>query len=591
MQKIKIKKELPKVISIIVLISLLLLFLILDVILYYNDNVEQKTILLIVSITIEFMGLAYFIIQDIICIKRRDEKKVYFDNDGIEKEFSFIDRINILNSIKDEVTEISETKRNKRINNCIIKQIESKSGNGKRTLCKKIVNMFYNCKKIQYTDFVDICTEDDLNNYFKTHTFIKFRPNVVVINMRIDFTEKLEKIKDKDIIFIIILHSNNPDSEKLDFSAEDVCSLIKTWKRRDELKDIKAENEANLIVEITKNINEIIIILKQGGSIYFDDKKFIKFYDLINNMNYFDALEYYDDNIKGMFCNSLGKLKAEYEYANIFHFLGKYSKSIEMLEILRVKLSETDSSKRLILKDVINLLAHVNKHIGEFSYSLNLLKQFEYLNLTPNKSFFSILIFCYNQSFLDTNYNNHLSYLNELGEKLIFFEQQRNEKNEEYYFYETYYPVYLCYKNNFSTESLNTALTYIDEAIKYYEKKYKRFLTNCYFLKAEIYRHCQKWDNAEEYYLKCLKIYIKNNDKDILYMLSVTFEMINIFYNKPFTNIPYQLNFEYCLKECSKNDEYSFHKQLFYYTKQCKQDNKIYKFLENYFLNIINPIP
>lgn len=592
MKKIKIKKELPKWIRVTILILILILFLTLNVIYLCEIDSEKKVALLIIAIALEFIGLAYFIIQDIISIQKIAEKKIFFQNDGVENDFKFVDRKIILDSIDNQVDAIIKTKRKKRFQNCIIMEMESKSGNGKKTLCKKIVNKMYFYPQIKYTDFVDISNDDDIYNYFKTHTFIRFKLNVVVINMRFDLKNIIKEIKDKDIIFIIIAHSNNQGSIKLDLSADDVCELL-TCKQKNRLFD-ENKKEAESIIKITKNINDILIIIKNGGAIYCNNRVFIQFYSLINNMHYYEALDYYKQNINNAFQNSLGKLKATYEYANILHFTGKYLISKEILESLRVQLSESDPEELKILKDVINLLAHVNKHIGEFKYAFELLNNNQYLytnELTYNKSFFSILIFCYNQSFLDTRYKNSANYLEELEKKFNVFAKQRNKKNEVYYFYETYYPVYNCYKNNFSKDSLNISLTLIDDAINYYEKNYRRFLTNCYFLKAEIYRHIGEWQNAKEYYLKCLEIYRNNNDKDILYMLSITFEMINIFYDAPIKDIPFELNFEYCLNECSKNDQYNFHNQLFYYIQQYKNGNGTYMFLKDYFLKIINPIP
>ena len=596
MKPFKIKKELPKGRRIVVLSLILILFVILDSALYFcdNENTSKKQYLLITSIVVEFIGLAYFVIQDIINIKKMNDKKIFFENEGIEKDFCFVDRKEIIETIDAKINTIIKTKRRKRLNNYIIENVESKSGNGKKTLCKKIVNKLYFYEKIKCTDFIDnLVNLDELRNYFKTHTFIKYKLNVIVINMKKNLIDEIKKYKDKDILFIIIAHSNVSNSLNLDLSIEDVRTLI-TCKDNGKLSQLEIENEANCIIKITKNVNDILIIIKNGGSIYFDDKIFIHFYNLINDMHYYDAMEYYKNNIDNRFQNSLGKLKATYEYANILHFIGEYPDSKQKLEMLQAQLSESNYDELNILKDSIKLLAHINKHMGHFRYAYDLLNHHQNLfdnEFTYNKSYFSILIFCYNQSFLDTNYQNKSYYLNVLEEKLSIFHQQRNVKNEEFYFYETYYPVYICYKNNFSKESLHIALNMIDDAINYYEKKYRRFLTNCYFLKAEIYRHLNMWENAKENYLKCFEIYENNNDKDILYMLSITIEMIRIFYGVSFNDIPFQLDFEYCFDECAKSEQYSFHKMLFYYIKNYKQDSDAYNFFKTYFLNILNPIP
>lgn len=599
MKTYKVKKELPKLAKIVSSLFILILFVTLNFVIYFCDreNASKNEYLLIANIVVGFIEFAYFVIPDIINIKKMNDKKIYFKNEGIEDDFCFVDREKILKEIDDSINKIIKTKRAKRLNNFVIKNVESKPGNGKTTLCKKIINTLYSNGKIKYVDFIDnLVDSEELNNYFKTHTFVKYALNVIVINMKKNLIDEIKKYKDIDILFIIIAQSNESNSLNLDLSIEDVKTLI-TYKNNEEMLKSDIEKEAYCIISITKNVSDILIIIKKGGSIYFDDKIFIHFYNLINDMHYYEAMEYYKNNISEKFENSLGKLKATYEYANILHFMGKYSDSIEELEMLIARLpkefKDDELKEFIILKDSIRLLAHIYKHIGDFNYAYKLLtdKQNLFSNeLSYNKSFFSILIFCYNQSFLDKNYKR-IIYLDVLEEKLSAFKKQRNKKDEEYYFYETYYPVFFCYKNEFSEESLHTALKSIDIAINYYEKKYRRFLTNCYFLKAEIYRHLEMWENAKENYLKCFEIYENNNDKDILYMISITIEMINMFNKIQFSDIPIQLNFEHCQEECIKSDQYSFHKQLFYYISQYKQDKETYKFLENYFFSIVNPIP
>lgn len=597
MRKNIIKKELPKSHRIIILIAILIVFVILDILvtLCLADNTEVNIGLSVLLIIIDFIGLGYFIIQDIINIKKNELNKIHFDNDGIDFKFKFVDREEIINEIIFDVDNIIASKRKDRISNLIIKKISAEEGNGKRTLCKKIANELSKNDEIKYVDFIDNLTNvDDLRNYFLTHTFIKYQLNIVIINMKADIIDEIKKIQDKDILFIIISHSSSDESIKLELSVEHIAELIKFYENNTIKDEDAILNEAKSIYNVTNKIGNILIILKSGGSIYCNDKIFIDFYRYINNMQYYKAKEYFDTYIKDRYHDSIGKFKASYEYANIQHFLGNYDSAIETLEILKTQLSEINPNELNILKDVIILLSHIHKHVGKFLIGYELLNKNEHLfkgNINYNRHFFSLLIFSHNWKYIDKRYVSKYDYLEILKDKLDSFYCERDCMNEDYYFYETYYPIFNSYINNFSIESLTDGLQKINVAIEYYKENYKRFLTNCYFIKAEIYRHLNKWDEARENYLECYNIYEKNNDKDILYILSLTIEMIRIFYDVTFKNMPIQLDFEYCAQQCANKDEYIFHNQLFNYIKQAKIDSDIFKFLQNYFKNIINPIP
>lgn len=80
-------------------------------------------------------------------------------------------------------------------------------------------------------------------------------------------------------------------------------------------------------------------------------------------------------------------------------------------------------------------------------------------------------------------------------------------------------------------KKFNVAHRFIDQAISIYEKQDSRFLNNCYYIKAEIFRHEQKYSQACEYYQRCLNAYRFNNDIDVYSMAYTMLVYLNTVYN------------------------------------------------------------
>lgn len=589
-----IKKEWSKPSRIILLILILLIFVIVDIVVFKLSG-EGYTLSFFLTIIIDFIGLGYFVITDIKNIYLQSLRKIYFDNDGVDKDFSFVDREDIINDINKDVKSFINNKRIKKFN-ASITYIEPEKGNGKSSLCKKIANMLYTNKKIKTVNvFEDVNNVEDLNFFFNSTIFVKNRVNILIINMRNDLLEIIRNIRDKDIFFICFVPSNNK-GKRLNFSSKDVENLIKSHLNTNNLTETDIKDEANRIISLSDNISEILLILKNGGTIYFK-KNLLPFYKFIDNMEYKNAMKYFEDNIRKDMNNSISKYKAQFEYANINHFLGEYKKTIEDLEFINTQLSENDQYQLTLLKDSYKLLAHTYKHIGNFEIAKHNLECKYHLfenDLSYIKSYFSILIFFYNDKFLQTEIDDSkLKEIKEdMGKKFQLFKKRREEINDTYYYYETYYAIYHYYKNDYDLKSLNESLKYIDLAINYYEKNCKRLVTNCYFIKAEIYRHLSEWDKAIEYYLKCCKIYEKNQDNDIRFLLSIIFKAIEVVYDKKVNNIPDFLDFESCKNECCRDEnKYPFHLKLFYFLDFYQKDKVTYNFVENFFKTVIIPIP
>lgn len=147
------------------------------------------------------------------------------------------------------------------------------------------------------------------------------------------------------------------------------------------------------------------------------------------------------------------------------------------------------------------------KHQGAFDNAAAIL-----MNVAENhrsipwlRSHFSIDILRLNELVQPTHEWNIL--LNNLLLRMNTFKEKRKLRNSDYYFYEAYYPIVCFYKSKFNEGIIPQIIKIEDQAIAYYEKEERRYLTNCYFIKAELYRIAGDWKNAEEFYTRCYNIF------------------------------------------------------------------------------------
>ena len=170
------------------------------------------------------------------------------------------------------------------------------------------------------------------------------------------------------------------------------------------------------------------------------------------------------------------------------------------------------------------------------------------------------------------------------------FHEGRNDiaKNSNFYFFEAYYPIAAFYKSKFDLHTVGELIKIEEEAIAFYEANERRFLTNCWFIKAEFLRIAGNLKEAKEYYARCYQVYLRNGDKDILYLVAITEKYVEVF-NKYKMRIVANLN--RVLEDCKNEDGYNFHNQLISKLAEANYNKDAFAKIKQHFANTINPIP
>lgn len=575
-----------------------------------NSNLNEN----IITIIISYIATIYCIVQEIYALTKQSDSRFEYQN---KHEIPFIDRKELLTEIID--SSFKEINNN---NFYFIKNIRYGEKNGKTSLSKRLCYELQKIKDKRDNILVDNKLLDkrigniiylDYGKYGESfieevklnHTYIKGKKNIVVIknscnNAFIWDTE----LEDRDIFFIF-LNFNNNSNNQLFFSDDKIVQLIQELKKNPKYSYIYDMNKKGDINDIASklgnishnNIGTIIDVLMSNEfeTLLSTDKQFIDFYFEIKNGNYKKAKELYEkiDNTQNK--NTIFKYKKEFELANLNHFLGKYTESLGQLEILLSKLMIdqnillTNVGKNMC-DDIILLQAHINKHLGKFNEALDILNKNDSSEQTIpfQRAFFSISIFQLNSHFNhDNTWNN---FLNDLKHKMWKFKNDRTIKNSDYYFYETYYPIVKFYTEKYNKKVVPKLINIENQAINFYQKEERRYLTNCYFIKAELYRIIKKWNAAQKYYKLCYDVYCSNGDKDILYLLAYTCKAIYIT-EKVQLNLDSNFDYESVIELCKREEEFCFHQHLISMMEIAEHDNETYKKWKSLFEITINPIP
>lgn len=204
------------------------------------------------------------------------------------------------------------------------------------------------------------------------------------------------------------------------------------------------------------------------------------------------------------------KFRLEYLEADLMHLENHYEEALEKMEIMRAKyLSDTEKQHRIIEK-----ISHIKKHMGDFEGAISELVILPdsihvFLELSLN-----LLALCqYEDS----------KYLDETNRLLHKIEREKIAESDEHKdSYHTYKAVTATYDYKY-----DLAHSMIDIAIKKYENDDSKYLNNCYFIKAEIYRHQKIYDMACAYYQKCINAYHFNGDFDIFSLAFVMIKYLN----------------------------------------------------------------
>lgn len=577
------------------------------------NNSGWQIVVFLSSFFIECLGFFYCLFQDIANLVKLTPTKFVFDNDP--SGIPFVDRKELLEEII-----LESAKKIKDNNYYYIKNIRYGERNGKTAFAKRLCyeyqmlkdrdvnaiqipfpNLYKQIGSIIYIDYANYA--DSFNSRIKTEfTYIKGKKNIVVIdNSYEDLCLWTEDLADKDIFFIF-LNFNTNSEDALFFADDKIYDLLNRLHKNPAFSFItagKSKKEIGLIATklgniSNNNIGTIIDLLTSNDfSILLEtDKHFIDFYFAIKHGRYDDARKLYS-KIPKQSSNKVLKYKLKYEEANLVHFLGDYNTAYEELTILLALICndqqfyETTIGKSLYT-DIVILQAHVEKHRGNFDNAASLLMNVEedHRSIQWLRTHFSINILQLNDMIQPSHDWEIL--LNDLSYKMTVFKDKRKLKNSDYYFYEAYYPIVRFYVNKYDKGIIPKLISIEEQAITFYEQEERRYLTNCYFIKAELYRLNGEWKNAEEFYNRCYNIYCHNGDKDILYLVAITCKYLQCLEGVTL-DIPF--DWDTTINECKQNEGYNFHNRLISKLELSSVNEELRKYLIQHFRVTINPIP
>ena len=579
-----------------------------------GGNDKWRIVALGSSFLMECLGFLYCVIQDINNAIKEAPSRFIFDNGSTG--IPFVDREELLESIIHEsVKRIQDNNfyytRNIRYGErngktsfskklCYeIQRIKDKDENAVKVSCPKFYKQIGNIFYINYTNY-----SDSFATRIKTEfTYIKGKKNIVVVDNSYDnLCLWTDDLADRDVFFIFLNFNANSD-DALFFADDKIKELLirlQTIPAFSSISAEKTEEEISMIASklgsiSNNNIGTIIdLLLSNEFSILLEtDKQFVDFYFAIKHGKYPEAALLYRKIPTPPIKQEILRYKLKFEQANLTHFLGDYNTAYKDLELLLAEICNDQkfiksSIGEFLYTDIVLLQAHVKKHQGAFDDAASIL-----MNVTENyrsipwlRSHFSIDILRMNELIQPTYDWDNL--LDNLYLKMEAFKEKRKIRNSDYYFYEAYYPIVCFYKNKFNKGMIPELIKIEDQAISYYEKEERRYLTNCYFIKAELYRIVRDWKNAEEFYSRCYNIFCHNGDKDILYLVAIACKCLQRF-EKIQLNIPF--DWDSAIEDCKKREGYDFHNRLISQIELACIDKEVCKHWFQHYRVTINPIP
>lgn len=577
-------------------------------------NDKLRIAALVSSFLMECLGFLYCVVQDINNSIKETPPRFVFDNGSTG--IPFVDREELLESI------IQESVKRIQDNKCYYtRNIRYGERNGKTAFAKKLCYELQRIKdkekgaisiscpqfakqigNIIYIDYASYA--DGFNSRIKSEfTYIKGKKNIVVIDNAYDnLCLWTDDLADCDVFFIFLNFNFNSD-DALFFADDKIKELlirlqtipafssISAGKTQQEISTIAtrlgsiSNNNIGTIIDLLSS-NEFAILLET-------DKQFLDFYFAIKHGKYAEATQLYQKIPTPPANQKTLQYKLKYERANLTHFLGNYIDAYVELELLLAEICNDQifietSIGEILYADIVLLQAHVKKHQGAFDNAAVLLMNVpeSYRSIPWLRAHFSIDILRLNEMVQPTHDWDIL--LDNLLLKMDTFKEKRKIRNSDYFFYEAYYPIVCFYKSKFDKSLIPDLIKMEDQAIAYYEKEERRYLTNCYFIKAELYRIAGDWKNAEEFYTRCYDIYCHNGDKDILYLVAIACKCLQCF-EKIQLSIPF--DWDSAIADCKKREGYDFHNRLISQMELASIDKDVCKYWLQHYRVTINPIP
>ena len=356
---------------------------------------------------------------------------------------------------------------------------------------------------------------------------------------------------------------------------------IKEYYNRKFKRDLNELILQRIIKYSNGNISKVVSILDtqqsyetfcNNSEIIYDIEQYLREGDYQSAQQIIERMTSNEKNLIDKDPETFFRLK--FIKADLLHLQNEYEEALNQFELLRLNNLNDDSK----MQEIIEKISHIQKHLGNFEQAI---AEAQVLNndIKSQK--------CLSLNLLEYSVTENEHYLR-AAEKNIHDIEKVSTKyiTSQKDSYDTYKAVVCIYHKKF-----NVAHRFIDQAISIYEKQDSRFFNNCYYIKAEIFRHEQKYSQACEYYQRCLNAYRFNNDIDVYSMAYTMLVYLNTVYNaKHEFEITYSL--DELKKICAKR-KMDYNKKILMKLDQlntCK-DNEIKQTIICYFDKFVFFIP
>lgn len=466
-------------------------------------NLKKNIILIIVFI----ISIVLFVIQEFLCIDNWISRLVNILINSLT--FLYFVLFDILNNRKEIYRRGSynifyNVDRNELANN-VNKELKE---NRSPIMC---INTFglnnaeiTNIKTKLYTSLAKVNKKDDI-----------IMTNSISFDELNEFIFKASKRKktililDDEIIDIYTIKSihnqfiklNNPNSECKQFIGLNNLKIIYLTSKMcnseynkifyfDE--NIQTDENIEKLLEkylklLPKNINISVLTVKQ---IITDE-----YYKSVLNENedfiipiYFMAIGEYKEAFNSLVEPSCIKNNGNFLFllSDCLHLLGEYNISYAILNNLKLK--DVVKNSTLLLEKIVKLEIHINKHLGNFNIEYT---KYDIKNDEDIQHLLSIEILKnIDESINDINNNRDIK----LDKLLDSFNIGLSCYSPRYEIYKA-----IIFANKYN---LDEALTIINESIIHLENSNDRYKYNAYYVKAEILRCMNQFNEAYQFYIK-----------------------------------------------------------------------------------------
>lgn len=375
-------------------------------------------------------------------------------------------------------------------------------------------------KKIGYVYFLNSIDSKKITYIINNKPYVVFKKNLVFVDDCPSLT--IDKFNKRSIIIFC-----QKDNEKLCDRYNKIIKLesfgekeIKEYYYSKYQKHISDVDLKRIIQYSQGNVSKISTILETERTLEVFRKNVGVIFEIeqyLDSGNYKKARDILD-NLTSSQKNDLEndfetKYVLDFLKADLTHLENNYVQSLEMLELLRVNyIADTEKEQKITEK-----ISHVQKHLGNFTKALSEIAVLPD-NIRVQKAV-SLNLLEYSMKGDDAYLKAAEHNLHLLESNLSLYVSEQKDS------YHTYKAVTCIYDEKYAV-----AHNMIDKAISLYENIDSRFLNNCYFIKAEIYRHENKFKLACGYYQRCLNAYRFNNDIDVYSMAYIMLTFLNIIY-------------------------------------------------------------